>query len=254
LKQRVGILGAMREEVSLLLGDLHGRRTRTIAGRRYHTGRLYGREAVLAFSGWGKVASASTATTLIEQCGARSVIFSGVAGAASASLRVGDVVIGREFIQHDLDARPIFKRFEVPLLGVTRFRANEPLRRRILAAATAYLSRDLPTAIPSTTRKAFGLTRPRVVSGLIASGDRFMSRSGDVRALRRLLPGLQCVEMEGAAVAQVCYEHRVPLAVIRVISDRADHSAGTDFARFLTSAARYYSRGILRRAFGSDSR
>ena len=100
----IGVIGAMPEEVALLARDLEGARPERRGARDYLRGRLHGRDVVVVFSGWGKVASASTATTLIEVFGVEAVVFTGVAGALAADLAVGDVVIGTELLQHDLDA------------------------------------------------------------------------------------------------------------------------------------------------------
>ena len=239
----------MPEEVALLRRDLRRAHTTSAGGRAYHTGTLYGRSVVLAFSGWGKVAAASTVTTLIERHGVRCVLFSGVAGAASLALRIGDVVIGRAFVQHDLDARPLFQRFEVPLLGMTRFPATPGLRRQLLTAASTFVSRDLAADVGAKILRVFAISAPRVVSGLIASGDQFVGSRRRLAQIRAALPGLQCVEMEGAAVAQVCRGYGVPLGIVRVISDLADHRAGIDFSRFIAAVASHYSRGMIRRLF-----
>ena len=240
----------MQEEVALLQADLRGGATaETVGGRTYHAGRLYEQDVVLAFSGWGKVAAASTVTTLIERYRVGRVLFSGVAGAAAPELRIGDVVIGQEFVQYDLDARPIFKQFEVPLVGLSRFSAEPALREQLLKAATAFASDRLAAEVPAETLKAFSITTPRATSGLIASGDQFVSDPKRLAFIRAALPGLQCVEMEGAAAAQVCHGYHVPLGVIRVISDLADHSAGIDFSRFIAAIASHYSRGIIRHLF-----
>ena len=243
----------MQEEVALLQADLCCANAEAVGGRTYHAGTLYEQDVVVAFSGWGKVAAASTVTTLIERYHVSRVLFSGVAGAASPELRIGDIVIGSEFIQHDLDARPLFAQFEVPLVGLSRFSAEPALLKRLLEAAGAFVSGVLASDVPADTLKTFSITTPRVVSGLIASGDQFVSDPTRLAAIRAALPGLQCVEMEGAAVAQVCHGYGVPLGVIRVISDLADHSAGIDFSRFIAAVASHYSRGIIRHLFRAAS-
>ncbi|HEX4113509.1 MAG TPA: hypothetical protein VH020_13330, partial [Stellaceae bacterium] len=91
----------------------------------------------------------------------------------------------------------------------------------------------------------FGIDRPKVRDGLIVSGDQFIADAARAAGLRALLPGAQCVEMEGAAAAQVCYEHAVPIAIVRVISDRADHAAPLDFTRFIDRVASHFTRGIV---------
>ena len=120
--------------------------------------------------------------------------------------------------------------------------------QQLMDAASRFVSDELASDVSRETLRAFGITTPRVTSGLIASGDQFVSGPQRLAAIRAVLPGVQCVEMEGAAVAQVCHGYQVPLGVIRVISDLADHNAGIDFSRFIAAVASHYSRGIIRRA------
>ena len=244
---RIGLMGAIEEEVALVRAELESSTVHQLGGRRYHQGRLHGCDVVLVFSRMGKVAAAATAATLIDRYGVQAVIFSGVAGSASADLNIGDIVVGRELVQHDLDARPLFPRFEVPLLGVSRFRPPASWLRAAVRAAREFAREDLVASIGPAAATAFGIRRPVAREGLIASGDRFIDDRAELGAIRRTLPGLLCVEMEGAAVAQVCHEHRVPCVVIRAISDRADHAAPVDYPRFIREVASHYSRGILRR-------
>jgi adenosylhomocysteine nucleosidase len=245
----LAVMGAMPDEVRHIVAELRDARTITRGNRQYHRGTLWGHDAVVVFSHWGKVASAMTAATLVGDMKAERMIFTGVAGGVDPSLRVGDVVVASRFVQHDLDARPLFARHEIPLLGRTYLDADPTLSAALADAARGFLAElaaapDTPTA---SAIRALGVASPRVVEGLVASGDRFFA-SDDARAeLRRDLPETLCVEMEGAAVAQVCAEHGVPLAVVRTISDAAGDSAATDFTAFLEAVASTYSHGILRR-------
>ena len=237
----LGILGAMPEEVAHLVEELGPtRRTQEGGGRTYHAGRLFGRDAVVVFSRWGKVAAAATATHLLVEHGVRELLFTGVAGGADPTLRVGDVVVASTLVQHDMDASPLFPRHEIPLLGVTRFAVPEALQRRALAAAQAFL------ASPAAKAPGFGVLSPRAVCAEVASGDKFFAHAGELQALRARLPGVACVEMEGAAVAQVAHEYGVPLTVIRTLSDAADEGAPVDFVRFVQAVASRYSHGIVR--------
>src|SRR5579862_9742959 len=118
---KIGIVGAMPQEIALLQRDLQHPRVETRGMRQYLQGTLYGKDVVLVFSRCAKVAAASTVTTLIEVFGVDLVVFTGAAGAADPRLEIGDVVIGTSLVQHDLDARPLFPRFEVPLLGRVAF-------------------------------------------------------------------------------------------------------------------------------------
>jgi adenosylhomocysteine nucleosidase len=245
----LAIMGAMPDEVRHLVDALRDVRTVTRGNRRYHRGTLWGHDAVVVFSHWGKVASAMTATTLVGELGAERLVFTGVAGGVDPALRVGDVVVATRLVQHDLDARPLFARHEIPLLGRTYLDADAALTAGVRDAADAFLAEvarapDTPTA---AALRALGVERPRVVEGLVASGDRFFASDAARAELRRDLPDVRCVEMEGAAVAQVCAEHGVPFAVVRTISDAAGDSAAVDFGAFLEAVASTYSFEILRR-------
>jgi adenosylhomocysteine nucleosidase len=237
----IGIMGAMEEEVAGLLEAMGPiRQVRTQGGRTYHRGALFGVEAVVVFSRWGKVAAATTATHLIVAEDVDEIVFTGVAGGADPTLHVGDVVVASTLAQHDMNAEPLYPRHEIPLLGVRAFSSDEPRRRRAVEAARRFLA-HLPEAAAS-----FGITAPRAVEGAIASGDKFFADKAELDEVCARLPGLACVEMEGAAVAQVCHEYGVPLTVIRTISDSADEGAPSDFVAFVRDVASRYSLGILR--------
>ena len=245
----IAIMGAMPDEVRHLVDELRDVRTVTRGNRAYHRGTLWGHDAVVVFSHWGKVASAMTATTLVGEMGAERLVFTGVAGGIDPALRVGDVVVATRLVQHDLDARPLFARHEIPLLGRTYLDADPTLTAAVRDAARAFLADlaldpDTPTA---AAVRALGVEAPRVADGLVASGDRFFASDAARAELRRDLPDALCVEMEGAAVAQVCAEHGVPFAVVRTISDAAGDHAAHDFSTFLTTVASAYSLGILER-------
>jgi adenosylhomocysteine nucleosidase len=188
-----------------------------------------------------------TATTLVEKFGVTHILFTGVAGAGDKTVQVGDIVVAEALVQHDMDASPLFPRFEVPLTGLTHFQPDLQLSMRLSRAAHDFLEQDLASAISEGERREFRLLQPRVHRGLVASGDQFMSDRQRLNALNEALPGLVAVEMEGAAVAQVCYELGVPCAVIRTISDNANENAATDFMRFVTSVAAQYAFHITRR-------
>lgn len=213
----LAIVSAMPEEQAALLAQLQAHRSERHAGRDWHHGRLAGREVVLVLSGIGKVAAAITATLLLQRHGARALLFTGVAGGIGAGVRVGDVVVGTGFLQHDLDASPIFPRWELPGRGLSRL------------AADATWSRRLADAV----RREHGVPH----EGLIVSGDRFVSSARECAQLQRELPDALAVDMESAAVAQVCLDFGVPLAVVRSVSDRADDEAHVDFPRFLNDVA-----------------
>ena len=241
-------MSAMDDEIKLLVADLELTETRTIAHRDYLRGKLYGNDAVLALSRWGKVAAAQTATTLLTQYPIEKLIFTGVAGGADPSLSIGDIVISSELVQYDVDASPVppMRRFEIPLLGISHFSADTDLIQKAEHAAHEFTHHTLHTTVAKADLEAYHIRTPKVASGVIASGDRFIADTETIHELRTSIAGLRCVEMEGAAVAQVCYEHDVPFVVVRVISDNADHSAVIDFPMFVSRIAAQYTQGIIR--------
>jgi adenosylhomocysteine nucleosidase len=226
---RIAVVSAMREELHALHDDLAGARIERVAGRDFHLGTLHGRPALLVLAGIGKVAAATTTALLLDRFEVDAVLFTGVAGGLGEGVAVGDVVIGDTLLQHDMDASPIFPRWEVPLTGRARFAADVAWSDRFARAA-----------------KASGHAVHR---GLIVSGDRFVSTSSESTALRALLPDALAVEMEGAAVAQVCHDFARAFAVMRTVSDRADDAAHVDFPRFVNEVASGLTRRIVRAAF-----
>jgi adenosylhomocysteine nucleosidase len=232
------ILSALAEEQQGLLELLQQPQKINHAGRDFWQGHLHGQPVVLALSRIGKVAAATTATALIERFKVSRIVFTGVAGGLGAGVQVGDVVVATDFVQHDLDASPIFPRYEVPLYGQSRFTCDTALTALLLAAGRASLqSLALSPAVA-------------VHHGLIASGDRFVSGAQEAQALRESLQGhghaVLAVEMEGAAVAQVCFDYGLPFAAVRTISDRADDQAHVDFPVFVRDVASLYAQAMVR--------
>lgn len=244
---RLGIISALEEEQHGLVEAMQGPARLVHGMRTYTTGRIAGIDAVCVLSRIGKVAAATTATMLIEKFGVTHLLFTGVAGAGDAGVRVGDIVVAESLVQYDMDASPLFPAFEVPLTGLSHFPSDQHLSSLVASAAHAFIDHDFETAINADERRAFGLTLPRIHRGLIGSGDRFVTSAGHVNALNASLPGLLAVEMEGAAVAQVCFELGVPFAVIRTVSDNANEAAATDFMRFVKAVASRYAFHIVMR-------
>jgi adenosylhomocysteine nucleosidase len=243
----LAIVSATHEEIAAIADSLTDVATQEYGRRRYHVGTLCGTEVVAVFSRWGKVAAAATATHVVTAFSAKQVIFTGVAGAIDPRLAIGDIVVGTELIQHDLDASPLFSRYEIPLLGKAVIPTAPALCARLTAAAQQFLSADLKPTVPASELALFDISSPKVCNGLIASGDKFFASADEIDAVRQRLPGALCVEMEGAAVAQVCDEYAVPFGIVRTISDTADHNSVHDFTRFSREIAGHYSAGILSR-------
>ena len=235
------ILSALPEEQHGLREQLEDAKHVRHAGRDFHTGRWHGKPVVLALSRIGKVAAATTATALIERFGVQRIVFTGVAGGLHPDVQVGDTVVATEFLQHDIDASPLFPRHEVPLYGRSRFAADDELVGLLSIAASAILTGLFDAA----TRAHFKLDGMRIHKGLLVSGDRFVSAAQEARALQSSFPDALAVDMEGAAVAQVCYDYAIPFAAVRNISDRADDTAHVDFPAYLTQVAGKQARALI---------
>lgn len=236
----IAILSALAEEQAGLVECMTRVECVEYAGRTFWLGLLDGQGVVLTLSRIGKVAAALTATALIAKWGVQRMVFTGVAGGTGPGVAVGDVVVGSHYLQHDMDASPLFPRYEIPLTGQSVFPANP-----LLLEAACEAVREVQPDVRS------GRYRADLHCGLIASGDRFVSASGEVHALlaAAAASGFHplAVEMEGAAVAQVCADYQVPFVAIRTISDRADDTAHVDFPQFVQETASVYALAIVRK-------
>lgn len=242
------IVSALPEEQGSLMHALHHPERIERAGRRFWRGELYGQPVVLALSGIGKVAAATTATLLAERFAVTRMVFTGVAGGLGDGVQVGDVVVAQDYLQHDMDASPLFARWELPGYGLARMPCDTALTTALFAAASAYLAMGGAGFEPKNAAVTRGHAA-RAHRGLIVSGDRFVCTSAESVALRQALAAaghaVLAVEMEGASVAQVCHDYGLPFAAVRTISDRADDSAHVDFPHFVTHVASRYSDGIV---------
>ncbi len=227
------ILSALPEEQSGMLCLLSNHDRLAHAGWVLERGLIHQKPVILALAGVGKVAASSTATMLIERFGVQRIIFTGVAGAVSEEVSVGDVVVGDAYLQHDMNAMPLFPRYEIPYTGLSRYAGDKQLIAILLEALRAY-------SMPATGSKSLKIHR-----GLIISGDRFVSSAQEVQTLRRDLPDALCVEMEGAAVAQVCHAYNIPFAAVRSISDKADDNAHVDFPKYAREVAGPIAVGLV---------
>ena len=252
MKDRVlGIMGAMPEEVYGIVGLMTGIQEYSIGMRTYYTGKIKGIQTVLVFSRWGKVAAATTVSTLLHKFDVTEILFTGVAGAVNEKLKIGDVVIGQKLIQHDMDGRPLMKEFELPLLNISSVEIKKEQLEKASRAVSALLEySSLTKMIEPEKLEKFHIIRPEMYIGTIASGDKFFSDSNEKGELLKKLPDALCVEMEGAAVAQVCYEYDIPFTIIRTISDTADEHSSIDFPAFIKTISSIYSVGIITNILG----
>lgn len=240
----LAIMSALLDEQRGLLAQLSNPQRVQRAGRTFWCGRWCGHEVALVLTKVGKVAAATTTTALIEAFGVDRVVFTGVAGGVGAGVKVGDVVVADAFIQHDMDSSPLFARYEVPLYGCATMACDDALTSMLLDASRVGLA-----GVGNHFHHQELLNAPYVHRGLIASGDKFLASAQEVALV---LDGLRtaghdalAVEMEGAAVAQVCRDYGVPFAAVRTISDRADDSAHMDFSAFVTQVASPYALAIV---------
>lgn len=213
----IGLIGAMDEEIKLLLEGMENKETKVKAGIYYYIGDLLGKSVVLCKSGVGKVNAAATTQILIDSFGVSRVLFTGVAGAVHPELNIGDIVISSTCVQHDVDATALgFSRGEIPYQENSVFQADHAL---VLLA-----------------ERACNKLGQKYLVGKVLSGDQFISNVEIVAKLREELDGA-CVEMEGAAVAQVCVMNATPFVIIRSMSDKSDGSANVNFKEFTVEAS-----------------
>jgi adenosylhomocysteine nucleosidase len=216
------ILSAMPEESAAIVAAVENPTTTSSAGRDVTLGQIASQPVVVAFSRWGKVAAASTAAHLLTLHRPSAVLFSGIAGSLVDELATGDLVVAESLYHHDLDASPFFAPTEVPLLDRRALPTDLALRERLRRGlATLYGAHELTRA---AAVDAAAIRGPRVWLGDIATGDQVIGSAAARERIRRLVPSALCVEMEGAAVAQVCLEFGIPFGCVRMISDRADES------------------------------
>jgi adenosylhomocysteine nucleosidase len=242
-QQPTAILCAIDEEAAVLRERLESPEELPLHGHTFLRGRLAGRPVILAVSGVGKVNAAMTATLLLTHFEPREVLFTGIAGGLHPELGPGDIVIAGRTVQHDVvsirsDTLITF----APRSPVTRERPpiHTPADERLHALALFAAHR---LELDSLTTSA-GRRLPRVVSGTVATGDCFVASSAKKAEIRARVAA-DAVEMEGAAVAQVCREFETPCLIIRSLSDRADERAGEDVMRFYEIAAANSTRLVL---------
>ena len=179
----------------------------------------------VAWSGWGKVSAARATTRIISNKfngkNIDALFFVGVAGAIDPRLKQGDIVISSRLVQHDMDARPIFNRYIIPAL-------NE----KFIISDKKWLDWT-KSSLEESSKKGYLNNFGNIFTGLIATGDEFVSEQSLVSRLKDDFKKLLGVEMEGASVAQVATQEKIPWQILRVISDNANESSPKDFEQFL---------------------
>lgn len=224
---KIAIIGAMEEEVTLLRDKITNQVTEVIAGCEFTSGEMDGADVVLLRSGIGKVNAAMSTSILLQVFKPDYVINTGSAGGLNPELNVGDVVISTEVRHHDVDVTAFgYEYGQVPQLP-PGFTADEKLME--IAEACA--------------KETEGI---QVVRGLIATGDSFMNDPVRVEFVRTKFKELQAVEMEAAAIAQVCHQFGKPFVVIRSLSDIAGKESDVSFEQFLEKAALHSATLVMK--------
>jgi adenosylhomocysteine nucleosidase len=238
------ILGAFNKEIMMLEEQLTDKHQQQIEGMKFVTGRLHGKSVVAAWTGIGKVNAAMTTTLLIEHFNPAQVIFSGIAGGVNPKLEPGDIVIAAETAHHDmgiLGEDGFYNRGVInPLDGIRNpvyLLADEHLLKLAEEAAEKVELEKIKTSV--------GERAPRIIKGVVVTGDVFVASSEKAAELREKL-NADAVEMEGAAVAQICYQRQIPHLVVRSISDKADTTARVDSMLFQEMAAKNSSTLIVK--------
>lgn len=221
---KVGIIGAMEQEVTLLRDRIENLQTIQRAGCEIYSGQLNGVDVALLKSGIGKVSAALGTTLLLEHCRPDAVINTGSAGGLAATLKVGDIVVSDEVRYHDAD--------------VTAF-GYEP--GQMAGCPAAFIADE---GLITLAQNAITKLQLNAVRGLIVSGDAFINGAEPLARIRKTFPKAIAVEMEATAIAHVCHKFAVPFVIVRAISDVADQESHLSFDEFLSVAAQQSTRMV----------
>lgn len=238
------ILGAFNKEVMMIEQQLTDKQQQRIEGMSFVTGKLHNIPVVVAWTGIGKVNAAMTTTLLIEHFKPRDIIYSGIAGGVNPKLDPGDIVIAAETAHHDMGILAedgFYNRGVINPLDGIRNPVYLPADPNLLKLAEQAADQVELEKI----RTSVGERIPRIIKGIIVTGDVFVASPAKCAELRELL-NADAVEMEGAAVAQICYQRQIPHLVVRSISDKADETARVDSMMFQEMAAKNSSTLITK--------
>lgn len=224
---KIGIIGAMEQEVSILKQAIENCQEVQKAGCTFFSGQLNGVDVVLLQSGIGKVAAAVGTTILLSEYQPDVVINTGSAGGFDSSLNLGDVVISTEVRHHDAD---------VTAFG---YEIGQMAQQPAAFLADANLMDVAEKALDQMEDK-------HAVRGLICTGDAFVCTAERQEFIRKHFPSVIAVEMEASAIAQTCHQFNVPFVVVRAISDVADKEASMSFDEFLPLAAKSSSEMVIK--------
>ena len=214
----LGIIGAMSEEVANLKAEMEDVLVCSAAGMDFYQGTLHGKEVVIVRSGIGKVNGAICSQILIDQYHVTGIINTGIAGSLRNEINIGDIVLSKDTLQHDMDATGFgYPVGQIPQMDNSVFEGDS----RMIEAARECCEEVIPEI--------------GVFVGRVVSGDQFISDKGKKAWLTETFDGY-CTEMEGAAIAQTAYLNKIPFLIIRAISDKADDSAIMSYEEFEAKA------------------
>lgn len=214
----IGIIGAMEQEVEILKGKMEISKIEKKASMAFYQGTLCGKEVVIVRSGIGKVNAAVCTQILVDDFQVAGIINTGVAGSLRNEINIGDIVLSKDTLQHDMDATGFgYQIGQIP-----------QMEQSIFAGDSFMLE---------TAKKVCEEVNPEIKTfvGRVVSGDQFISDGDKKKFLIETFHGF-CTEMEGAAIGQAAYLNKIPFLVIRAISDKADHSAEMDYSEFEAKA------------------
>jgi len=216
---KIGIIGAMEMEVAVLKNEMHISQTVSYAGMEFCEGTIGNADVVIVRSGVGKVNAGICVQILVDRFSVTHILNTGVAGSLNNSINIGDIVVSRDAMYHDVDATVFgYQPGEVPQLGTVAFSADPFLVEKAVSACQE--------ADPDI----------QVLQGRIVSGDQFICDHAVKAKLASEFHG-DCCEMEGAAIAQASFINKIPFVIIRAISDKADESVQISYTAFEEKAA-----------------
>ena len=217
----LGIIGAMAEEVASLKDQMESVEIHTVAKMDFYAGKLRGKDVVIVRSGIGKVNAAICSQILVDRYHVDGIINTGIAGSLRNQINIGDIVLSKDTVQHDMDATGFgYQVGQIPQMDRFSFPADEDLRK-LAQTCCQKVNPDIHTW-----------------SGRVVSGDQFISDKAKKQWLVDSFQG-SCTEMEGAAIAQAAWLNQVPVLIIRAISDKADDSANMDYQTFEAQAIQH---------------
>ncbi len=240
LAQKIAIMGALEAEVNLLKDNLKGIRTKSFDGVTFYKGKLAGKKVVLLQAGVGKVNAAYGTAILLSHFKIKSVLFTGVAGGIHPETYPGDIVIGKKMIQYD------FGKLDSTGFSIwpTRNALAPDGKNPLYIPCDSVLFHLAVNTAGDTEFENVGDRNPEVFTGNIATGDMFINQTVKAKWLYQTFDAY-ATEMEGAAVAQVCYMQNVPFLIIRSCSDNANNQAHLDFSAFLKPAANNSAKLVM---------